>query len=533
MYGMFKKIFRITSVLVRYMDVTIERIVISCPRVNNKCEKCSVDPLFTVHYFSYTYSLGLCAYVWDVFYLFILSLEFKKNSSFQLLECDERRVATYIPNFRVQVLYLWNSREQQTVIPISQAVNKKIYEESCFLKKLFWSHLANHLIRTALILFLNQSCDVLMTSGQKVNLEHVLSSFFNPSLTQIKYDSCTNLIYCVILGPNSIVAVFSIMTHKPYTCMAILHIGTSWMLPFLRIPCGQNTALTIVLFLPVNASRFLRMKTLVAFVSLYTATVGRGRPWKRMITTQSKWLRSLTQADQLDKARLLAAASPKSGSWLEVLPVPNLGTRLDDEAFRSGIGLRIGAALCQPHKCRCGSTVDAQGLHPLSCKYSEGRFPRHGAINDIDKRALGVAGFPLQLEPVGLDRGDRKTPDGLTTFPYKMGKSMVWDVTVVDSYAATSINASAIKASSAAANAEEAKSLKYAALSQRYIFEGLAFEISGALGPNAARVINEIGDMMRRSTGEPRRKTWLHQQIGLAIVRGNALSILSAGAPLT
>ncbi|KAG1652786.1 Retrotransposable element SLACS protein [Nymphon striatum] len=220
------------------------------------------------------------------------------------------------------------------------------------------------------------------------------------------------------------------------------------------------------------------------------------------MATQSKWLRSLTQADQLDKARLLAAASPKSGSWLEVLPVPNLGTRLDDEAFRIGIGLRIGTALCQPHKCRCGSTVDARGLHPLSCKYSEGRFPRHGAINDIVKHALGVAGFPSQLEPVELDRGDGKRPDGLTTFSYKMGKSMVWDVTVVDSYAATNINASAIKASSAAANAEEAKSLKYAALSQRYIFEGLAFVTSGELGPNAARVINEIGDMMRRSTGQ-------------------------------
>ncbi|KAG1714162.1 Copine-5 [Nymphon striatum] len=31
---------------------------------------------------------------------------------------------------------------------------------------------------------------------------------------------------------------------------------------------------------------------------------------------------------------------------LEALPVPSLGTRLDDEAFRIGIGLRIGVALC-------------------------------------------------------------------------------------------------------------------------------------------------------------------------------------------
>ncbi|KAG1671518.1 hypothetical protein GQR58_016407 [Nymphon striatum] len=67
--------------------------------------------------------------------------------------------------------------------------------------------------------------------------------------------------------------------------------------------------------------------------------------------------------------------------------------------------------------------VDARGLYPLSFRYSEGRFPRHSAINDIVKRALGVAGFAFQLESVGLDRGDGKIPDGLTTFPYKMGKS--------------------------------------------------------------------------------------------------------------
>ncbi|KAG1680079.1 Spermine oxidase [Nymphon striatum] len=84
--------------------------------------------------------------------------------------------------------------------------------------------------------------------------------------------------------------------------------------------------------------------------------------------------------------------------------------------------IEVSFSTTPPLQCRCGSTVDARGLYPLSCKYSEGRFPRHGAINDIVKRALGVAGFPSQLESVGLDRGDRKRPDGLMTFPYKMGQ---------------------------------------------------------------------------------------------------------------
>ncbi|KAG1651890.1 Popeye domain-containing protein 3 [Nymphon striatum] len=45
----------------------------------------------------------------------------------------------------------------------------------------------------------------------------------------------------------------------------------------------------------------------------------------------------------------------------------------------------------------------------------------------------------------------------------------------------------------------------------------------------AARVLDEIGELMGTNTGEPRRKTWLHQQIGLAIIRGNAQSTLAAG----
>ncbi|KAG1714161.1 Copine-8 [Nymphon striatum] len=114
-----------------------------------------------------------------------------------------------------------------------------------------------------------------------------------------------------------------------------------------------------------------------------------------------------------------------------------------------------------------------------------------------------------------------------------MGKSIVWDVTVVNTYAVTNIHSSAIKASSAVTNAEEAKSSKYATLNQKYIFEGLAFETSGACGPNTARVLDEIGELMGTNTGKPRRKSWLHQQIGLAIVRGNAQSILAAGDLIT
>ena len=71
------------------------------------------------------------------------------------------------------------------------------------------------------------------------------------------------------------------------------------------------------------------------------------------------------------------------------------------------------------------------------------------------KRALTAAGIPAWLEPVGLDRGDGRRPDGVTVFPYSQGKCLVWDSTCVDTYCASTVISSAIAPGSAAAAAEE------------------------------------------------------------------------------
>ena len=67
------------------------------------------------------------------------------------------------------------------------------------------------------------------------------------------------------------------------------------------------------------------------------------------------------------------------------------GTLLDSETFRISVALRVGAEVCQPHTCRCRKTMDALGLHGLSCKYSAGRHPRHAALNECVRRALQSA----------------------------------------------------------------------------------------------------------------------------------------------
>ena len=229
---------------------------------------------------------------------------------------------------------------------------------------------------------------------------------------------------------------------------------------------------------------------------------------------------------QVSRARLLAAARPESGVWLHAIPIPSVGTHLDAETLRIAVALRVGAPICHPHACRCGRQTDVLGHHALSCKHSAGRLPRHAEINSIIKRELHRAGHPSILEPVGLNRGDGKRPDGMTLAPYKNGRNLIWDATCVDTFAQTNVTACALEVGRAAQDAEVTKCGKYAALAVTYQFEPLAFETTGVFGPKTLNTIKEIGRRLVSEMGEPRRSLWLKQRLAIAILRGNATSII-------
>ena len=94
-------------------------------------------------------------------------------------------------------------------------------------------------------------------------------------------------------------------------------------------------------------------------------------------TKQSVWNRTGIMADQavvmsaftdnFNRARLLAASASHSGDWFRALPLSTCGLRLDNEAVRVDVGLRLGTSLSEPHQCPCGKQVDARGTHGLSC----------------------------------------------------------------------------------------------------------------------------------------------------------------------
>ena len=241
---------------------------------------------------------------------------------------------------------------------------------------------------------------------------------------------------------------------------------------------------------------------------------------------------SLTQlvdsSNQCDRARLLAMSQPQTGDWLKAIPSAATGCFLDDSTFSIAAGLRTGANVCAAHPCRCGMLIDSRGLHPLSCPKSAGRIPRHASINTTIKRALTKANIPCVLEPSGLSRDDGKRPDGLTLFPFAQGKCLLWDATVVDTFAPSNLMASATKCSSAADKAEHLKRTKYASLSS-FIFKPLAFETSGVYGQDTLLTIRDIGRRVSHQTCDPRETLFLRQRLSIDIIRGNAASIRMAG----
>ena len=119
--------------------------------------------------------------------------------------------------------------------------------------------------------------------------------------------------------------------------------------------------------------------------------------------------------DNFHRAWLLAASA---------LHMSTCGLRLDNEAVRVAVSLRLGTTHCEPHQCPFGKQVDARGSCGLSYKRGTGRSIRHHELNDIIYRTLIRASTPSVLKPPALSRTDGKRPDQLTLIPWQRGKSV-------------------------------------------------------------------------------------------------------------
>ena len=110
-----------------------------------------------------------------------------------------------------------------------------------------------------------------------------------------------------------------------------------------------------------------------------------------------------------------AALAPHNGNWLHASPISSRGLRLDDEALRIAVVLRLGSNLRDLYECRCGLLV-CKGSFSLSCRRSSDRSALYSFLNELifyDRCRAGIFFFINEL--ASLKSSDEKRPDGLTS----------------------------------------------------------------------------------------------------------------------
>ena len=247
--------------------------------------------------------------------------------------------------------------------------------------------------------------------------------------------------------------------------------------------------------------------------------------WDKPIISELVSTLTSTLSSDKDRARFLAVSAPLASAWLNALPIAACGLRLDDNAIRVAIGLRLGTPICMPHACPCSEFVDEVGSHMLSCKRSSARMGRHASLNDEIHRSLVKAGDPAIKEPPGLLRTYGKRPDGVTQVPWAVGKCLTWDVTACDTLAPSYMPLSSVSAGSAAERAASRKMVKYSQLLNTYNFIPIAFETLGAINSEGSAFLRDLGRRLTLVTGEIRESNFLIQRLSIIIQRYNAVAL--------
>ena len=145
-------------------------------------------------------------------------------------------------------------------------------------------------------------------------------------------------------------------------------------------------------------------------------------------------------------APIMTATKRHLGDRITALQIVQFGSRLDDETLRIGVAHQVALNVCLALHCRCGVTVQSDGIHPLSCRFSAGRFPRQVTVNNIINGSLVTAGLRTILKPVGLEG---RRPVGETSFPFKGVKALARDDACTDSFSASNLCYNMLSISSA------------------------------------------------------------------------------------
>jgi len=145
---------------------------------------------------------------------------------------------------------------------------------------------------------------------------------------------------------------------------------------------------------------------------------------------------------------------------------------------------------------------------------------------DLIARTLVSAGIPVTKEPSGLSRSDDKRPDGLTLVPWKEGKPLTWDSTVVCTVVDSYVSGSARVSGTAAKTAAQRKKAKYATLQRTHLFQPVVVESIGTVEEATSSFLAELTSL----SGDSREISFLFQHVSVLVQRFNSVLLCESFA---
>ena len=133
------------------------------------------------------------------------------------------------------------------------------------------------------------------------------------------------------------------------------------------------------------------------------------------------------------RALALSTSLPHAGDWLNVVPSPSLGLRLQDREFRCSLRYWLGVPLHNcPYPCpECRGTADIFGDHQVGCGGNGDRIARHNNIRDVVFTAAQSAALAPSKEAPGLVTGSLSRPADVFLPSWSCGRPAALDIHVI------------------------------------------------------------------------------------------------------
>jgi len=107
--------------------------------------------------------------------------------------------------------------------------------------------------------------------------------------------------------------------------------------------------------------------------------------------------------------------------------------------------------------------------------------------------------------------------------PWKDGKPLTWDTTIICTVADSYVDGSAREVGSAAKTAALRKEAKYATLQRTHLFQPVVVESLGTVEEATSSFLSELGHRISALSGDKRETSFLFQRISVVVQRFNSV----------